>query len=61
MRIQEAGEEEMVGTLVPVWDFSGSRTCRNAAGEVKYTMDNVYESLLTINAMDGTICASPCF
>ena len=22
---------------------------------------NVYESLLTINAMDGTICASPCF
>lgn len=55
MRIQEAGEEEMAGTLVPVWDFSGSRTCRNAAGEVKYMVDNVYESLLTINAMDGTI------
>lgn len=55
MRIQEAAEEDMVGTLVPVWDFLGGRICRNAAGEVKYTMDNGYESLLTVNAMDGTI------
>lgn len=55
MRIQETGEEDMIGTLVPVWDFFGSRSCRNAAGEVKYVTDNAYESLLTVNAMDGTI------
>lgn len=54
-RIQEPGETEMTGTLVPVWDFWGSKILRNASGEIKYVIANEYESLLTINAMDGTI------
>ena len=58
MRIREKGALE--GTLIPVWDFFGTKTFRNAAGEVDLVVDRVYdgvlpESLMTINAMDGTI------
>lgn len=55
MKVQEPGEENMEGTLIPVWDFFGSKTWRNAAGEIKYTFGIDYESLLTVNAMDGTL------
>ena len=57
MKIQETDAQDMAGTLVPVWDFFGSKVCRNAAGEVKYEYANgkTYDSLLTVNAMDGTI------
>lgn len=54
-RLQDTGVEQMTGTLVPVWSFTGRKIGRNAAGEIKYVMENEYESLLTINAMDGTI------
>lgn len=55
MKVQEPGEENMEGTLIPVWDFFGSEIWRNAAGEIKYTAGNDYESRLTVNAMDGTL------
>ena len=58
MRIRDKDAKE--GTLIPVWDFFGTKTFRNAAGEIDLVVDNVYdgvlpESLMTINAMDGTI------
>ncbi len=58
MRVREKGSME--GTLIPVWDFFGTKTFRNAAGEVDLVVDRVYDgvmpqSLMTINAMDGTI------
>lgn len=52
---QDTGVEQMTGTLVPVWNFTGRKIGRNAAGEIKYVIENEYESLLTINAIDGTI------
>ena len=55
MLLQDTGVEQMTGTLVPVWNFTGRKIGRNAAGEMKYVIENEYESLLTINAMDGTI------
>lgn len=55
MLLQDTGVEQMTGTLVPVWNFTGRKIGRNAAGEIKYVIENEYESLLTINAIDGTI------
>ncbi len=61
MRVRDKDSlESTEGTLVPVWDFFGTKTFRNAAGEIDLVVDNVYdgvmpESLMTINAMDGTI------
>lgn len=53
--LQDTGTEQMTGSLVPVWNFMGRKISRNAAGEIKYVIENAYESLLTVNAMDGTI------
>ena len=58
MRVRD--QSSLEGTLVPVWDFFGTKTFRNAAGEVDLVVDNIYdgvmpESLMTINAMDGTV------
>ncbi|MCM1182487.1 MAG: DUF6034 family protein [Roseburia sp.] len=53
MRIRE--KESMEGTLIPVWDFLGTKTFKNAAGEVDLVREYTYESLLTVNAMDGTV------
>lgn len=58
MRVRDKGSFE--GTLIPVWDFFGTKTYKNAAGEVDYVIDRGYDgvmpqSLMTINAMDGTI------
>ncbi|MBD5494114.1 MAG: hypothetical protein HDR12_06980 [Lachnospiraceae bacterium] len=58
MRVRE--KDSMEGTLIPVWDFFGTKTYKNSAGEVDLVVDRVYdgvtpESMMTINAMDGTI------
>lgn len=53
MRVREMDSVE--GTLIPVWDFFGTETWRDADGREYYSRDNDYISLLTINAMDGTV------
>lgn len=53
MRVREKGAME--GTLIPVWDFFGVKSYTNAAGEVYYVNSSADESLLTLNAMDGTV------
>lgn len=53
MRIREKNAIE--GTLVPVWDFFGTQTYKNSNGETIYIQDSDYDSILTINAMDGTV------
>lgn len=58
MRVRE--KDSLEGTLIPVWDFFGTKTYKNAAGEVDNVVDRVYDgvtpaSMMTINAMDGTI------
>ncbi|MCM1124995.1 MAG: DUF6034 family protein [Lachnospiraceae bacterium] len=53
MRIREKGNIEE-GTMVPVWDFFGTR--RNTYGEEEFYDDNsAFSSWFTINALDGTI------
>ena len=42
--------------IIPVWDFFGTAEMREEKdGEVIVTWDHPYQSLLTINALDGTI------
>ena len=56
MRIMEKGNPTE-GTMVPVWDFLGTKVIdHNNTGEA-YTdsFGGPYESCLTINAMDGTV------
>ena len=53
-RVRESGADA-VGILVPVWDFYGSKTYRNDAGEVSFVSRFDFDSLITINAMDGTV------
>lgn len=53
MRVREKNSLE--GTLIPVWDFFGVQTYKDADGEVYKEDDSIYDSILTINAMDGTI------
>lgn len=53
MRIREKNSTE--GTLVPVWDFFGTRVYRGSDGEAFSMWKSEYESILTINAMDGTV------
>lgn len=54
MRIREKGNPTE-GTMVPVWDFFGSRTMGTLEKENNYTEEGPFESWLTINAMDGTV------
>ncbi len=54
MRIMEKGKPTE-GTLIPVWDFFGTQTINNAGVEETTVTGGPFESLLTINAMDGTI------
>lgn len=56
MRIKEKNNSD-VGTLVPVWDFFGSRVMirQTEAGEIRDVADGPYNSWFTINAMDGTV------
>lgn len=53
MRVREKNSTE--GTLVPVWDFFGTQTHRGSDDEVLYIRKSEYESILTINATDGTV------
>lgn len=53
MRVREKNSTE--GTLIPVWDFFGTRTYLGSGGEVLDIRRSAYESILTINAMDGTV------
>ena len=53
MRVREKNATE--GTLIPVWDFFGTETYRGSGGEDFYIRKGEYESILTINAMDGTV------
>lgn len=54
MRIREKGNAKE-GTMIPVWDFFGSETIvYNDMDEVS-VLAMPYESMLTINAMDGTV------
>ena len=52
-RIYDPGMDSTTALLVPVWDFFG-RTVIIADGEPR-TLDDPAESLLTINAADGTV------
>ncbi len=54
MRVMEKGNP-MEGTMIPVWDFFGSETMVFQGEEEKPISDSAYESLLTVNAMDGTV------
>lgn len=54
MRVREKGNSTE-GTMIPVWDFFGSETIiYDDAGETS-VIAGPYESMLTINAMDGTV------
>ncbi len=53
MRVSEQNKN-YTGLLVPVWDFYGPRTWTLEDGE-PYTFYDPDQSLLTINAIDGTI------
>lgn len=56
MRIMEKGNP-MEGTMVPVWDFLGTKVIDHNNSEESYTETSggPFESCLTINAMDGTV------
>lgn len=54
MRIRENGSAKE-GTLIPVWDFFGTRTTTVDGFTEPYLRATPYESLFTINAMDGTV------
>ncbi len=53
VRVDEGKSGE--GTLIPAWDFFGEKVFRNKAGEEYFVKRYDYDSLLTINAMDGTV------
>ena len=56
MRVMEKGNPTE-GTMVPVWDFLGTRTMNHTNSDEPYTetFGGPFESFLTINAMDGTV------
>lgn len=56
-RIYQPNVTEEEGVLVPVWDFFGERTTFPEEERIPYTSDYVppAKSLLTINAIDGSI------
>lgn len=54
MRIMEKGNPKE-GTMVPVWDFFGSLAVETEDEEGNPAAGKKHESLLAVNAMDGTI------
>lgn len=54
MRVRER-ETPTEGRMVPVWDFFGSRTVKDAQGNIIDTQDGPFESWFTVNACDGTV------
>jgi Family of unknown function (DUF6034) len=53
MRVQ-AKDQTNTYEMIPVWDFFGSVTTKDSAGTTS-TSNRALESILTINAMDGSI------
>lgn len=56
MRIKEKNNSD-VGTLVPVWDFFGSKVMTSTRDNENMTevADGPYDSWFTVNAMDGSV------
>lgn len=54
MRVRDKGNAQEA-TMVPVWDFMGTRKITYGSEEVFYDENSAFESALTINALDGTI------
>lgn len=54
MRVRNK-ENLLEATLVPVWDFCGTSTASSGSFKEPYVMEEPFTSLLTINAMDGTV------
>lgn len=57
MRIYDPGTDSRSGLLVPVWDFYGETRITTAyEGETaSYAMAYPYQSIMTVNAIDGTV------
>lgn len=54
MRVIEK-EGDTTGTMIPVWDFMGTHTISQSGGKLMTRPTGQYASLITINALDGTI------
>lgn len=54
MRVREKGKAQEAA-MIPVWDFIGTRKVTYDGEESFYDENSVFESALTINALDGTI------
>ena len=54
MRVRDK-ENAVEGMMIPVWDFFGSETINFHGGDTDSVTSGTYESLLTVNAMDGTV------
>lgn len=56
MRIKEKNNSD-VGTLVPVWDFFGSKVMTSTRDNEDMTdvADGPHDSWFTVNAMDGSV------
>lgn len=54
MRVREDGNAGE-GTMIPVWDFIGTRGITYEGEKAAYDEGSVFQSWLTINALDGTI------
>lgn len=54
MRVREKGNAQEA-SMIPVWDFIGTQKIIYGSEEVFYDENSVFNSALTINALDGTI------
>ncbi len=54
MRVREDGNAGE-GTMIPVWDFIGTRRVTYEDGEAAYDKGSAFQSWITVNALDGTI------
>ena len=54
MRVREDGNAGE-GTMIPVWDFIGTRRVTYEGGEAAYDKGSAFQSWITVNALDGTI------
>ena len=54
MRVREDGNAGEA-TMIPVWDFIGTRSITYEGEEAAYDESSVFNSWITVNALDGTI------
>ena len=54
MRVREDGSAGE-GTMIPVWDFIGTRGITYEGEEAAYDEASAFHSWITVNALDGTI------